>query len=149
MKNVKRSDVGEHVWFGVMRSMAPWIVLWEDVFLCPSITTRRNIVVLRWQLIRSIQPVAACARLIPKSLRIVALILCHESPRLPASIVLVVLQIPQYRAPCHKNILQCSFQWYHRPRMLLRRSHAFRPALLLVLRLLVGEAFPGAVQCQN
>lgn len=32
--------------------------------------------------------------------------------------------------------------------MRLRRSHAVRPTLLLVLGLLVGETFPGPVECQ-
>jgi hypothetical protein len=47
------------------------------------------------------------------------------------------------------SILQCSLQWYCRPKMHLRRSHAICPRHLLVLGLLVHEAFPCAAGCQT
>lgn len=57
--------------------------------------------------------------------------------------------VPKYLIPSAlpKNSIKCSVQWYHRPRMHLRHSHAVSPTLLLVLGLLVGEAFPSPVQC--
>ena len=55
-------------------------------------------------------------------------------------------QIPQCQAPCCTNILQSPSLWYHHSTTVLRRSHA--SLLLLVLGLLVSEAFPGAAECQ-
>ena len=55
-------------------------------------------------------------------------------------------QIPQYQAPCSTNILQSPPLWYHRSKTVLLRFRA--SLLLLVLSLLVGEAFPGAAKCQ-